>query len=96
VSGPFGRHSSRVARRNHCTESHPLLKADGPELIADHAVRFDRVATIEESAQILDAKTLLKLFAVAVRTRRGKDNCPAHVARNLGGIAAQQLSGRGW
>jgi hypothetical protein len=48
-----------VGRYNQLAESHSFSKADGPELIATYAVRFDRVAAIEQPLQILDGKALL-------------------------------------
>ena len=81
-----------MRRYNYLAESYSFLKADGPEPVANHAVPFDWVTAVEQSLQVRKAKALLRLFALAVRARRGKDHCLTHAGTDLGGIATQQPS----
>ena len=89
----LGRRSACMQPCNELAESHSFLKGDGPELIASHAVRFDRIAAIEQPQQVRDGKTIVCLVALAMRTGGDKDNDLTHGAVNLGGSVLQQQSG---
>ena len=52
-----------------------FLNADGPELIAKVAVRFDGVAAVEQSHKIGGRKAILQLFRPTLRaTRQERDS----------------------
>lgn len=61
----FERQAVWVQRCNSLAESHSLLKADKPELIAGHAIPFDRIATIEQPQQVRHGQAILRLLAFA-------------------------------
>lgn len=70
----------RVSRRNYLAESYSVVKANGPVVVANRAVPFDRVPAAEQSLQFRESKMVLWLFALAMRARRGKDDCVTHAA----------------
>jgi len=63
---------ARASRRDHLAELDALLQADGPELVACRAVRFYRVATLEQSRQDREGKSILWSLTLAARTCRRK------------------------
>jgi hypothetical protein len=59
------------------------LNADGPELIAKVAVRFDGVAAVEQSHKIGGRKAILQLFRPTLRATRQERDSWTHSAGNL-------------
>jgi hypothetical protein len=72
-----------ASRCNQFAELDPFSKTDGPELIADCAVRFDRIAPLKQPSQGFDGISVLWLFALTGRTRRCEDDDLAHGAAKL-------------
>jgi hypothetical protein len=61
------RGGSRAGSRDKLAKLHSFLNADNPELVAQRAVRFYRISTVEQSHQVGERIPLLQLFALAVR-----------------------------
>jgi hypothetical protein len=62
-----GRGGSRAGSRDELAKLHSFLNADNPELVAKRAIRFYRIASVEQSHQVGERIPLLQLFALAVR-----------------------------
>jgi hypothetical protein len=73
-----------------------FLNADSPELVAELAVGFDWMASIEQSTQIGECIARLQLFALASRARRCKDNRFTHGFKTTARGPPQVSEEGGW
>jgi len=86
-----GRRGTSANRRNNLAKLDSLVNADSPELIANRAVRLDRIALIEHFHKIGQRKAVLHLCALALRACCCEDNRVTHGLEFRPCVVAQSI-----